>query len=301
MTPAKTSHQDKPSPGLHVVGTPIGNLEDITLRALRTLREADLIAAEDTRRTRKLLSRYDIHTPMVSYHEDNKRRQTPKLIEKMRGGASVALVSDAGMPGISDPGRDLIAVAVAEGIDVSVVPGPSAIIAALALSGLPASPFCFAGFLPRKKGERTRRLRELLESGSTSVLFESPKRLAALLETVAGLSPDSRVAVARELTKKFEQVLRGTASEMAARFREQEPRGECVVMIEGVSEVSAALPRPDGARDAGSLVAKLMEDRGLPKKEAMREAAKTLNISRREVYRRLLEKEAAPPADGPPE
>jgi 16S rRNA (cytidine1402-2'-O)-methyltransferase len=289
---AQTDSRDKAPPsGLLVVGTPIGNLEDITLRALRTLREVDLIAAEDTRRTRKLLSRYDIHTRMVSYHEHNKITQTPKLIAKLKDGASIALVSDAGMPGISDPGRDLIARSIEEGIGVSVVPGPSSIVAALAISGLPTASFCFVGFLPRKKGERARRLEELLAGKSTTVIFESPNRLAALLDAIAELAPERNVVVARELTKKFEQALRGTALEMAARLREKKPRGECVVLVEGATEASGAPKTPDTPRDAGDLVEALMRDQGLPKKEAMRTAARELNISRREIYRLLLEKE----------
>lgn len=291
MTVQNDSREKAPT-GLQVVGTPIGNLEDITLRALRILRQADLIAAEDTRRTRKLLSRYDIHTPMVSYHEHNKRAQTPKLIKKLKDGAAIALVSDAGMPGISDPGQDLIARALEEGIDVTVVPGPSSIIAALAISGLPTSPFCFAGFLPRKKGERTRRIQELLDSKSTSVIFESPNRLGALLDIIAELAPERKVAVAREMTKKFEQILRGTSSDTASRLSGQKPRGECVVVIEGCSSQASTPPRPTGApRDVGDFVEALMREKGLSRKEAMRTAAREFNISRREVYSLLLEKE----------
>lgn len=274
--------------GLYVVGTPIGNLEDITLRALRILEEADLIAAEDTRRTRKLLSRYDIHTPLTSYNEHNKIPRTPKLIAKMKDGARVALVSDAGMPGISDPGHDLITCALKKEIDVTVVPGPSSIIAALVLSGLPTGRFFFAGFAPRKKGERTRRLEELLASDATSILFESPNRLAALLETIAELAPERKVAVAREMTKKFEEVFRATAAETAAHFGERKPRGECVVVIEGSREKVKPSP-PPAARDVGGLVEALMQEEGISKKEAMRRAAKKLNISRRDVYRLLLE------------
>jgi len=301
VTAQKQSRETTPPPGLQVVGTPIGNLEDISLRALRILRQADLIAAEDTRRTRKLLSHYDIHTRMVSYHEHNKQAQTPRLIKKMKGGSVIALVSDAGMPGISDPGYDLISHALEEGIDVTVVPGPSSIIAALVVSGLPTSSFEFAGFLPRKKSERARRLAEFLDSRSTTVLFESPNRLAALLDTIAELAPERKIAVARELTKKFEEVLRGSASEMAIRLGERKPRGECVVVIEGAAWAAKPAPRLGGSRSVGDFVEALMREKGLSKKDAMRATAKELNISRREVYRQLLDEGSSQGPDRPPE
>ena len=277
---------------LFIVGTPIGNLEDITLRALRTLRDADLIAAEDTRHTRKLLSHYDIHTPMVSYHEHNKRMRTPELIEKLKQGSQIALVSDAGMPGISDPGHDLIVAALQERINVAMIPGPTSIISALGLSGLRTDRFCFAGFVPRKTGERERYLERILEADGTTVLFESPNRLATLLETIAKLAPIARIAVARELTKKFEEVLRGTAAEVAAHFGRQKPRGEFVVMIEGGAEV----PEGQGPKDKPAprvLVETLMREKGLSKKDAMRVAAKELGVSRREIYRTLLDNKPA--------
>ncbi len=301
VTAQKQNRETTPPPGLQVVGTPIGNLEDISLRALRILRQADLIAAEDTRRTRKLLSHYDIHTRMVSYHEYNKQAQTPRLIKKMKDGSVIALVSDAGMPGISDPGYDLISHALEEGIDVTVVPGPSSIIAALVVSGLPTSSFEFAGFLPRKKSERARRLAEFLDSRSTTILFESPNRLAALLDTIAELAPDRKIAVARELTKKFEEVLRGSASEMAIRLGERKPRGECVVVIEGAAWAAKPVPRLNGSRNAGDFVEALMREKGLSKKDAMRATAKELNISRREVYRQLLDGGSFQSPDRPPE
>ncbi len=288
---AKSNIRESKSPTagtLYVVGTPIGNLEDVTLRALRVLKEADLIAAEDTRRTRKLLSRYDIHTPMASYHEHNKRTQTPRLIEKLKQGARVALVSDAGMPGISDPGHDLIARALEEKIEVTAAPGPSSIISALVLSGMPTDRFSFIGFVPRKSGERKRCIEDILRNEATAILFESPNRLVTLLETVADLFPERKVAVARELTKKFEQVLRGTAAEVAGHFQEQKPRGECVIVIEGTSHLEEQ-PADTAPSNAGEVVKKLMRDEGLSKKDAMRKAAKELGITRRELYRLLLE------------
>jgi 16S rRNA (cytidine1402-2'-O)-methyltransferase len=282
--------------GLQIVGTPIGALEDITLRALRILREVDLIAAEDTRRTRKLLSHYDIHTPLTPYHEHNKHAKTPKLIEKLKQGQTIALVSDAGMPGISDPGHDLITQAIENDIPVTVAPGPSAITTALVLSGLSTKDFRFAGFLPRKKGERARRLEELLAGESTAILFESPNRLVGLLQVVAGMAPERKVAVARELTKKFEEIVRTTASEAADYFTEHEPRGEFVVVIEGGSE-SAPISPATACEPTSEVIAKfvteLMRELGLSKKDAMRKAAVTFNISRREVYKLLLEDESA--------
>jgi 16S rRNA (cytidine1402-2'-O)-methyltransferase len=282
-----------PSPpvGLQVVGTPIGNLEDVTLRALRILGEADLIAAEDTRRTRKLLTHYDIHTPLISYHEHNKHAKTPGLIEKLKGGAVVALVSDAGMPGISDPGHDLIKSAIEQNIPISIVPGPSSISSALVLSGLTTDEFHFAGFLPRKKGERTRRLISLLECDATLVLFEAPNRVLSLLEAIAEITPQRHVAVARELTKKFEQVVRASASEAVAYFSEHEPRGEFVVVVEACGEAGEIIQKPEASapKDIGAYVEKAMREEGLSKKEAMRKAAKEMNISRRDVYKALLE------------
>jgi 16S rRNA (cytidine1402-2'-O)-methyltransferase len=273
---------------LYVVGTPIGNLEDISLRALRILQEADLIAAEDTRRARKLLSHYDIHTPTTSYHEYNKRSKTPQLISKMKQGTEVALVSDAGMPGISDPGHDLITSALQEQIEVVAVPGPSAIITALLLSGLPTGTFRFVGFAPRKRGGRTRYLEKVLADEGTSILFEAPGRLLPLLEEIVRLCPTRRIAVARELTKKFEQVLRGTAREIADHFKEQKPRGECVIVIQGSTEPRQPMHR-DARPDASQLVENLMREEGMSKKDAMRKAATQLGVSRREIYRMLLD------------
>ena len=295
MNAKKKTPDTPPSPtGLVIVGTPIGNLEDITLRALRFLREVDLIAAEDTRRTRKLLSHYDIHTPITPYHEHNKHAKTPRLIEKLERGQTIALVSDAGMPGISDPGHDLITLAIDGDIPVTVAPGPSAISSALVLSGLSTKDFRFAGFLPRKKGERARRLAELLANESTSIIFEAPNRIAATLRMTADLAPDRRGAVARELTKKFEEVVRATASEAAAHFAEKEPRGEFVLLIEGGSEsapISARTASAPSSEAVAELVAEFMREPGLTKKDAMRKAAVAFNISRRKVYKLLLDEE----------
>jgi 16S rRNA (cytidine1402-2'-O)-methyltransferase len=216
---------------LYVVGTPIGNLEDITLRAIRTLREVDLIAAEDTRVTRTLLNAHEISTPLVSFHEFSGPARVARLVDRLATG-DVALVSDAGMPGLSDPGYPLIRAALDAGHAVVPIPGPSAILSALVASGLPMHAFTFHGFLPRKAGERRRLLASMLDATHSHVVFESPHRLvAALKDAVATLGPDRPAAVGRELTKKFEEVARGTLAEVLARFERQAPRGEITLVI----------------------------------------------------------------------
>jgi 16S rRNA (cytidine1402-2'-O)-methyltransferase len=212
---------------LVVCPTPIGNLEDITLRALSALREADVVACEDTRRTRVLLDRYGVSARLVSYHEHNERRRAGELVERMRRGEVVALVSDAGMPLVSDPGFVLVQACAAAGLAVEVLPGPSAALTALVASGLPADHWRFEGFLPRRRGE----LVELLGAGETLVAFESPRRVAGSLAVLAELDPDRPVAVCRELTKAHEEVVRGTAAELAARYRDAPPRGEVVLVV----------------------------------------------------------------------
>lgn len=216
---------------LYVVGTPIGNLEDITLRAIRILREVALIAAEDTRVSRTLLTAHQISTPLVSFHEFSGTTRVRRLVDRLATD-DVALISDAGMPGLSDPGYPLIRAAVDAGHAVVPIPGPSAILAGLVASGLPMHSFTFHGFLPRKSGERRRLLASIAESSHTHVVFESPHRLvAALTETVEILGPDRPLAVGRELTKKFEEVVRGTAAMVLERFERQAPRGEITLMI----------------------------------------------------------------------
>ncbi len=213
---------------LVVCPTPIGNLEDVTLRVLSALREADVIACEDTRHTRVLLERYGVSAPLVSYHEHNEERRSSELVERMRGGATVALVSDAGMPLVSDPGYVLVRACAAAGLAVEVLPGPSAVLAALVASALPADSWRFAGFLPRKQGELRR---VLAEPGATLVAFESPRRVPATLALLAELDPERAVAVCRELTKAHEEVVRGSAGELAARYAEAPPRGEVVLVV----------------------------------------------------------------------
>ena len=228
---------------LVVCPTPIGNLEDVTLRVLAALREADVVACEDTRRTRVLLDRYGVKARLVSYHEHNERSRAGALVERMRAGETVALVSDAGMPLVSDPGYVLVQACVAAGLPVEVLPGPSAAITALVASGLPAESWRFAGFLPRKKGELRR---ALTEPGGTLVAFESPRRVPGTLALLASLDPDRPVAVCRELTKAHEEIVRGTAAELAERYANEAPRGE-VVLVLGPTEGDAAAGTPSGA------------------------------------------------------
>ncbi len=227
---------------LVVCPTPIGNLQDITLRALAALRDADVIACEDTRRTRVLLDRYGVDAALVSYHEHNERERAAQLVERMRGGAVVALVSDAGMPLVSDPGAVLVAACVASGLAVEVLPGPSAALAALVASALPADRWRFVGFLPRKRAELERLL---TGAGETLIAFESPHRLPASLAILAAADPDRPVAVCRELTKVHEEVVRGPAAEVAARFAGGEVRGE-IVLVVGAADAAAV----DAARAA---------------------------------------------------
>ena len=214
--------------GLTVCPTPIGNLEDVTLRVLAALRDADVVACEDTRRTRTLLDRYGVSATLVSYHEHNEEQRSAELVERMRGGANVALVSDAGMPLVSDPGYVLVRACVAAGLPVEVLPGPSAALAAVVASALPADRWRFVGFLPRKAGELKR---VLGESGGTLVAFESPRRVPATLALLAESEPDRQVAVCRELTKLHEEVVRGSAAELAERYADAPPKGEVVLVF----------------------------------------------------------------------
>lgn len=216
---------------LYLVATPIGNLEDITLRALRTLRECDLVAAEDTRHTGQLLNHYGISRPMVSYFKFNEARRSEEIIERLRDGAKIALVTDAGTPGISDPGQRVVRAALVAGCRVEAVPGACALITALTASGLDTTEFHFAGFLPHKSGQRRKRLEQFRDLPGTIVLYESPYRVVKLLEEIAAVIPDRVVVLARELTKKFEELVRGTPAELLEHFSKRPPRGEFVVLI----------------------------------------------------------------------
>ncbi|HEY7453888.1 MAG TPA: 16S rRNA (cytidine(1402)-2'-O)-methyltransferase [Thermoleophilaceae bacterium] len=264
---------------LVVCPTPIGNLEDVTLRVLSALRDADVVACEDTRRTRVLLDRYGVKAKLVSYHEHNERSRASELVGRMRDGAVVALVSDAGMPLVSDPGYLLVRACVAAGLPVEVLPGPSAAITALVASGLPADEWHFHGFLPRKKGE----LRELLSSADgTLVAFESPRRLPATLALLAELDGDREAAVCRELTKAHEEIARGTAAELAARYAEP-PKGEIVLVVASPAAGGRDAPPDPAALDA---LRKLVEAGAHPRKAASVVASLT-GASANDLYRAL--------------
>jgi 16S rRNA (cytidine1402-2'-O)-methyltransferase len=273
------------SGGLLVCPTPIGNLEDVTLRVLAALRSADVVACEDTRRTRVLLDRYGVSARLVSYHEHNEEARASELVDRMRAGETVALVSDAGMPLISDPGYVLVRACVAAGLPVEVLPGPSAAVAALVASGLPADRWRFAGFLPRKRGE----LRSVLESGSgsgTLVAFESPRRVPATLAVLAEIDPDRPVAVCRELTKVHEEVVRGTASELAGRYAGAPPRGEVVLVVGAPAAVADAGGGPDP--EAVDALRRLVDAGAQPRKAAAVVASLT-GARANELYRALTD------------
>ena len=258
---------------LYLAATPIGNLEDMTLRAVRILKEVPLIAAEDTRHTRKLLARYDIHTRLLSYHEHNKLEKGPRLVDFLLAGNDLVCVSDAGLPGIADPGSHLAALAVAAGVRVSPLPGANAALSALICSGLDTRRFTFVGFLPRTAAKRGELLTEVAARRDT---------LKALVAALGGARP---AAAARELTKRYEEFRRGTLAGLLAHYSEEEPRGEFVLVVAGAEgEAPESVPQ----ETPQELVVQFMEE-GRTKKEAMREAAKRLNLSRRDVYQTLLE------------
>jgi len=262
---------------LVICPTPIGNLEDITLRVLAALREADVIACEDTRRTRVLLERYGVSARLMSYHEHNERSRAGELVSRMRDGAVVALVSDAGTPLVSDPGFVLVQACVAAGLAVEVLPGPSAAIAALVASALPADRWRFVGFLPRKRAE----LERLLSAPETLVAFESPRRVAASLAVVAAVDPERPVAVCRELTKVHEEVVRGSASELAARYASAAPRGEVAVVIGGAAAASA----PDSGPAVEAL--RRLVEAGARPRPAAAVVAELTGVSANALYRAL--------------
>jgi len=268
---------------LVVCPTPIGNLEDVTLRVLSALRDADVVACEDTRRTRVLLDRYGVSARLVAYHEHNESAQAAALVEQMHRGETVALVSDAGMPLVSDPGFVLVRSCVAAGVEVEVLPGPSAALAALVASALPADHWRFEGFLPRKKGE----LRSLLaEPGGTLVAFESPRRVAASLEVLASIDPSRPVAVCRELTKAHEEVVRGEAAELARRYADEDPRGEVVLVIG-----PAAPPPSDPSAPAGLDALRRLVEAGARPRPAAAVVAELTGGRANELYRALMRSE----------
>ncbi|MCZ6788848.1 MAG: 16S rRNA (cytidine(1402)-2'-O)-methyltransferase [Chloroflexi bacterium] len=271
-------------PTLFVVATPIGNLEDVTLRALRVLREVGLIAAEDTRITRKLLLRHEIRTPLISYNEHNREERIPYLLARLRD-VDVALVSDAGTPGIRDPGRELVMAAVQQGVPVVPVPGPSAVTTALAVSGLPADQFLFLGYLPRRGKERRRLLTSVASEPRTVVVFEAPHRIRASLKDLAAtLGEQRQIVICRELTKVYEEIYRGTAGQATAHF--SEPKGEFTLLISGADATQQETPA-----DAEEVVEELrrLKSGGLSAREAVGAIAERHGLPRRRVYALWLE------------
>ena len=271
---------------LYVVGTPIGNLEDLTPRAARILGEVSLIAAEDTRVTRRLLSHLGVHVPMVSYNEHNQHQRLPALLEAL-GSGDLALVTDAGMPAVSDPGSELVSQAAAAGFQVEAVPGVSAVTTALSMSGMSGDEFLFLGFLPRKVRERRIRLEGLAEAPHTLVVFEAPHRLKATLKDIQTVLGDREMSVCRELTKLYEEVFRGTASEALAHF--SEPRGEFVLVIRGVApSAEASGPTDDQLEEAGQRLASLRKD-GVRAKDAVAQVSDALGMTKNRVYQLWVE------------
>ena len=273
---------------LYLCATPIGNLEDMTYRAVRTLKEVELIAAEDTRNSIKLLNHFEIHTPMTSYHEYNKYEKGRKLVEKLLEGADIALITDAGTPGISDPGEELAAMCHEAGIRVTAVPGAAACITALTISGLPTRRFAFEAFLPSDKKEREYVLESLEKESRTIVLYEAPHRLVKTLKLLHERLGDRRISVCRELTKRHETVYQSVLSEAAAYYEQNAPKGECVLVIEGLNRQE--LVRQEQERWADMSIEEHMEhflSRGMDRKEAMKQTAKDRGVPKREIYNYL--------------
>ena len=270
---------------LYLVATPIGNLEDISLRALRILKEADLIACEDTRHSGRLLSHYGIDRPTASYHEHNESDRVPEFLSILQSGRSIAVITDAGTPGISDPSFRIVTAAIANGIEVIPIPGPAALIAGVIASGLPTNAFFFGGFLPPKQKARKERLEELRGLNSTLIFYEAPHRLRETLLDLEDVLGDRKAAAARELTKLHEQFVRGTISELKRYFDSTEPRGEFVLIVDGRTDVEVL----DSSAPASVQLASLIEQTGLERSEAIKRLAEMKGLTRKELYRKLLE------------
>lgn len=268
---------------LYICPTPIGNLEDITLRTLRILREVDLIAAEDTRHTIRLLNHFDIKKPLTSYHEHNIREKGPELIDRLINGETIALVSDAGMPGISDPGSDLIKLAIEEGIQVVVLPGATASITALVASGLNTDKFVFEGFLSSRKKERIDRLNFLKNERRTIILYESPYRILDTLENILEVLESRNIAIVRELTKIYEEIFRGTVEEAITKFTDDKIKGEFVIIIEGNQDEDV-----EANIDIEEELLKYLSQ-GISKKESVKRVAEEFNLPKNQVYQKSLE------------
>ena len=272
---------------LYIVGTPIGNLEDMSFRAVRMLQTVDAIAAEDTRHTGKLLHHFQIKTPQISYHQHNTKTRTPELVERLLAGRNLALVSDAGMPGISDPGYELVQACVQAEISVIPIPGASAAIAALIASGLPCDRFCFEGFLPNKGKNRQQRLQDLTAETRTMVLYEAPHRLRQTLQDLADqLGLERQIALARELTKRYEEFWRGSLQDALTYYQIQEPKGEFTLVLEGLTVIDTPPSETDLREELQQLIAQ-----GWSKSRASRQVAQIHAISRRQVYQLALEME----------
>ena len=270
---------------LYLCATPIGNLQDITLRVLETLEAVDLVACEDTRKTLQLLNHFNISKPVTSYYEHNKMSKGDVIIQQLKDGKNIALVSDAGMPGISDPGYDLVQQCLAEDIPFTVLPGAVAAVTGLVLSGLPTDRFSFEGFIPRQKKERLQYFQNLLHEERTMIFYESPHRLEDTLKTLIEVFPDRPMAAARELTKKFEEIVRGTPSEVLAHFEAEGIRGEFVLLLHGADP---APPEERGIDWAVERVAQLEAD-GISQKDAIKQAAKEAGLSKRDVYNFIVQ------------
>lgn len=278
------SQPDDKTGCLYLVATPIGNLEDITLRALRVLKEADLVACEDTRQTQKLLNHYGIRKRLVSYHEHNEMTRAPELVIELEQGARAALVSDAGTPVISDPGHRLVGLCLRHHIPVVPVPGPSALVAALAASGMPTEEFLFAGFLPSRAGERRKALEGLAAQPRTLVLYEAPHRLEETLKDALVVLGPRPAVIAREVTKLHEEFLRGDLAELVGHVRRRPPRGEMTLLIG-----SGPAPQPSGTQASlADRVAEIMRERKVDRKAALKQAARERGLTKREAYKQLL-------------
>lgn len=274
---------------LYLCATPIGNLEDITMRVLRTLQEVDLIAAEDTRNSMKLLNHFEIKTPMTSYHEYNRIEKAHVLIAKMQEGTNIALITDAGTPGISDPGEDLVRLCYEAGIEVTSLPGACACVTALTLSGLGTRRFCFEAFLPMEKKERQEILNELKEETRTIIVYEAPHRLVRTLGELLEALGNRRLTICRELTKKHETAFQTTLEEALEYYQEQEPRGECVLVLEGKSREQVRLEQQQSWESIS--IEEHMEQylaKRMDRKEAMKQVAKDRGVSKRDIYQALL-------------
>ena len=290
---AERQPRDREAAGcLYLVGTPIGNLEDITLRALRILREADQIAAEDTRHTQKLLTHYEISRPLVSYHEHNEMTRAPELLIALEQGAKIALVSDAGMPLVSDPGYRLVTLCLRHQIPVVPVPGPSALLAALSASGLPNEEFLFIGFLPARSGERQRALERLRIEDRTIILYEAPHRIAESIAEALEILGDRPACLAREVTKLHEEFRRGNLSALAASLEERPARGEITLLI-GPADPAETGAHLDSAQSLSERVEELIRQAKLDRKEALKLAAKERGLTRRAAYDQLLQQKIA--------